>query len=120
MINRQGIKSILSAYQSRGIGRRFAIYILMFSSVVTLTITIIQLLYDYRRDVGILNDQLQEIQIIYQDTLSTSVWVHNKTGLNLQLEGMMRLPTIRPPAKLKELTAQKFSDIHNENIHGLS
>jgi len=94
MINRQGIKSILSAYQSRGIGRRFAIYILMFSSVVTLTITIIQLLYDYRRDVGILNDQLQEIQIIYQDTLSTSVWVHNKTGLNLQLEGMMRLPTI--------------------------
>jgi hypothetical protein len=27
---------------------------------------------------------------------------------------------IRPPAKLKELTAQKFSDIHNENIHGLS
>jgi len=88
------IKSILSAYRSRGIGRRFAIYILMFSSVITLTITVIQLLYDYRRDVSFMNHQLREIQIIYQDTLSTAVWVHNKTGLNLQLDGMMRLPSI--------------------------
>ncbi|MDM8525531.1 ATP-binding protein [Desulfococcaceae bacterium HSG8] len=88
------IKSILSAYRSKGIGRRFAIYILMFSSVITLTITIIQLLYDYRRDISFINRQLLEIQIIYQDTLSTAVWVHNKTGLNLQLDGMMRLPTI--------------------------
>ncbi len=94
MINPQGRKSIISAYRSKGIGRRFAIYILMFSSVVTLAITIIQLLYDYRRDVGVINDHLREIEISYEDTLSTSVWVHNKTGLNLQLDGMMRLPTI--------------------------
>ncbi len=93
-MNQQGIKSVLSAYRSRGIGRRFALYILMFSSAVTLAITIIQLLYDYRRDVSMINHHLWEIEIIYQDTLSTSVWVHNKTGLNLQLEGMMRLPTI--------------------------
>jgi len=89
-----GVKSILSTFRSRGIGRRFAIYILLFSSIVTLLITIIQLFNDYRQDVISINRTLQEIQIIYQDTLSTAVWVHNKTAMNLQLDGMMRLPTI--------------------------
>ncbi|MDM8546207.1 ATP-binding protein [Candidatus Venteria ishoeyi] len=79
---------------SRGIGRRFAIYILLFSSIITLVITAIQLLYDYHRDISILEARLQEIEIIYQDTLSTSVWVHNEEGLRLQLESMLRLPAI--------------------------
>jgi len=89
-----GIKSILSTFRTRGIGRRFAVYILLFSSVITLIITFIQLFYDYRKDVSVINAQLQEIQILYQETLSTAVWVHNASGLNLQLDGMMRLPTI--------------------------
>jgi len=89
-----GIKSILSTFQTRGIGRRFAVYILLFSSIITLVITFIQLFHDYRKDVSIINAQLQEIQTLYQETLSTAVWVHNASGLNLQLDGMMRLPTI--------------------------
>jgi len=88
------IKSILSAYRYKGIGHRFAIYILLFSSAVTLFITIIQLLYDYEKDVNIINKQLEEIKILYQETLSTALWVHNRKGLNLQLDGMMRLPSI--------------------------
>ena len=87
-------ESILSTYRYRGIGRRFAVYILLFSGAVTLVITIIQLIYDYQKDVSIMNRQLQEIQILYQDTLSTALWVHNKKGLTLQLDGIMRLPTI--------------------------
>ncbi|MDM8564652.1 ATP-binding protein [Candidatus Halobeggiatoa sp. HSG11] len=85
---------MLSTVLSRGIGRRFSIYILLFSSIITLIITGIQLIYDYRRDIDIIKDRFQEIKIVYQDTLSTATWVHNENGLNLQLEGMMRLPTI--------------------------
>ncbi len=87
-------KVLPGSFLSRGIGRRFAIYILLFSSVITLVITAIQLIYDYHRDVGIIEERLQEIETIYRDTLSTAVWVHNRKGLNLQLEGMMRLPAI--------------------------
>jgi len=88
------VESILSTFRYRGIGRRFAVYILLFSGAVTLLITIIQLVYDYQKDVSIMNRQLQEIEILYQDTLSTALWVHNKMGLILQLDGIMRLPTI--------------------------
>ncbi|MDM8516241.1 ATP-binding protein [Desulfobacterales bacterium HSG16] len=87
-------KSILSSFRYRGIGHRFAVYILLFSGAVTLVITIIQLVYDYQKDVSIINRQLQEMQILYHDTLSSALWMHNKTGMILQLDGMMRLPTI--------------------------
>ncbi|MDM8562094.1 ATP-binding protein [Candidatus Marithioploca araucensis] len=87
------VKSMYN-FLSRGIGRRFSIYILLFSSIITLVITGIQLIYDYWRDIDIIKDHFQEIKVIYQDTLSTAIWVHNKNGLSLQLEGMMRLPAI--------------------------
>ena len=90
----EGLKSLLLTFLFRGIGRRFAVYILLFSSIITLFITAIQLLNDYRRDIGIIEDRLQEIQTIYQDTLSTAIWTHNKNGLDLQLDSMMRLPAI--------------------------
>lgn len=88
------IKSIWSTFRYKGIGRRFTLYILLFSSIVTLFITFIQLFNDYRQDIIAINRTLQQIGIIYRDTLSTAIWVHNQTGINLQLDGMMRLPSI--------------------------
>lgn len=85
-------QNLLTAFFGRGIGRRFAIDILIFSSLVTLVITAIQLAFDYYRDVGIIENRLHEIEIIYQDTLSTAVWVHNRNSLHLQLNGILRLP----------------------------
>ncbi|MCI5138843.1 MAG: hypothetical protein D3922_10610, partial [Candidatus Electrothrix sp. AR1] len=87
-------KFILPTFLAKGIGRRFAAYILLFSSIITLTITASQLFYDYWRDLGMIEGQLREIQVLYKDTLSTSLWVHNKKSLNLQLDGMMHLPDI--------------------------
>jgi len=87
-------KFILPTFLSKGIGRRFAAYILLFSSIITLIITASQLFHDYWRDLGMIEGQLREIQVLYQDTLSTSLWVHNKKSLNLQLDGMMHLPDI--------------------------
>ncbi|CAA7619164.1 putative ATP-binding region, ATPase-like:Histidine kinase, HAMP region [Candidatus Terasakiella magnetica] len=90
--NRSWWSGLSATFFSKGIGRRFAVYILLFSSVITLIITAIQLMIDYRHDVGTIEGRLHEIEIIYQDTLSTAVWVHNEEGLGLQLVGMLRLP----------------------------
>ncbi|MBF0273167.1 MAG: PAS domain S-box protein [Magnetococcales bacterium] len=79
----------------KGIGKRFAVYILVFSSIVTLLITSMQLFLDYRHDVLTINDSLHEIEVSYRDTLSTAIWVHSTTGLHLQLEGIMRFPDMQ-------------------------
>ncbi|MBF0309153.1 MAG: PAS domain S-box protein [Magnetococcales bacterium] len=67
----------------------------MFSSLVTLIITSIQLVLDYRRDISAIEYRLNEISSLYRDTLSAAIWVHNLQGLHLQLEAILRLPNIR-------------------------
>ena len=76
------------------IGRKFVIYTLLFSSVITLFITIFQLYVDYRRDISTIEQRLEEIQISFQDSLATALWTQNLAGLNLHLEGILRLPDI--------------------------
>ena len=78
-----------------GIGRRLAMYILMFSSVVTLVSTVLQLTLDYRRDVGGIRKQLEQIRVSYLQSLASSLWVSSKKDVRLQLEGILRLPDMQ-------------------------
>ena len=77
------------------IGRRLAIYILLFSSVVTLLSTVLQLTLDFKRDVHDLESSLQRIRTSYASSLAHSVWVESKKDLQLQLDGILRLPDMQ-------------------------
>ncbi len=79
----------------RGIGRRLAIYILAFSSVVTLLSTALQLTLEYHRDVSDIEARLAQIEISYGHSLASSLWVDSKTDVQLQLDGMYRLPDMQ-------------------------
>ncbi len=78
-----------------GIGWRLSWYILLFSSVVTLGATVLQLTLDYRRDVGGIRDQLEQIRASYSQSLASSLWVSSKKDVRLQLEGILRLPDMQ-------------------------
>ena len=79
----------------RGIGRRLAVYILAFSSVVTLLSTALQLTLDYHRDVSDIEGQLAQIEVSYGNSLASSLWVDSKNDVQLQLEGIFRLPDMQ-------------------------
>jgi len=78
-----------------GIGRRLAILILAFSSMVTLLSTALQLTLEYRRDVNDLQTQLVQIEVSYHQSLASSLWVTSAKDLMLQLEGILRLPDMQ-------------------------
>lgn len=84
--------ALLKQLSKPSIGKRFALYILLFSSVITLLFTITQLLIEYNRDVNDLEDQLSNIRSSYSNSLAHAVWVNSSNDLQLQLEGMLRLP----------------------------
>ncbi|HAT31252.1 MAG TPA: hypothetical protein DCW29_10495 [Janthinobacterium sp.] len=75
-------------------GRRFAIWILLFSSVVTLFSTAFQLRLEYQRDVGEVESQLAQVQASYADSLASSLWITSAKDVRLQLQGMLRLPDL--------------------------
>lgn len=77
------------------IGRRFAIAILAFSSIVTLASTALQLSIEYQRDVSEIKSQLNQIRDGYSQSLASSLWVTSQKDLKLQLDGIIKLPDMQ-------------------------
>jgi PAS domain S-box-containing protein len=78
-----------------GIGWRLLVGVLFFSSVVTLLLTLMELYLDYRRDVRAIDLRMSEIDGGYQRSLGEGLWRLDRRQLELQVEGILRLPDIR-------------------------
>jgi len=74
---------------------KLILYILCFSSIVTLMLTSLQLYLDYARDVRLIEERLQQIKTSYLESITTGLWVSNEKLLRVQLEGILRLPDIQ-------------------------
>ena len=83
------------AWIRRGIAPRLLASVLLFSSAITLVLTLSQLYLDYRRDVAEIENRLQEIEQSYLASLADSLWHLDEQQLALQLKGLLRLPDIR-------------------------
>ena len=78
----------------RGIGPRLILYITLFSSVVTLLGTAVQLYFEYQRDMASIKSNLRQIEVSYVKSISEGVWSFNDRILKTQLEGILDLPDI--------------------------
>jgi PAS domain S-box-containing protein len=78
-----------------GIGRRLLLGVLLFSSVVTLVLTSVQIYFDYQRGVGVIDKRLDEIRRSYLDSMGDSLWHLDRTQLQLEIDGILRLPDMR-------------------------
>src|SRR5215475_5054916 len=79
----------------RGIGPRLLIRILLFSSAITLILTAFQLYFDYRNAVGAIESRLSEIEGSYLQSLSEGLRNQDSRQIELQIEGILRLPAMR-------------------------
>src|SRR5260370_20351133 len=78
-----------------GIGLRLLAAVLLFSSIVTLTLTALQLYLDYDREVSVIETRLDEIGRSYLGSIGDSLWNLDQNQLQLQLNGILRLPDIQ-------------------------
>jgi PAS domain S-box-containing protein len=86
-----------------GIGWRLLVRVLVFSSVITLLLTLTQLYLDYRRDVRAIDQRIAEIDSGYRQSLGEGLWRLDVRQLRLQLDGILHLPDIRY-VELREAT----------------
>lgn len=85
----------LGALRRPGIGRQLALWILVFSSVVTLASTALQLGIEFKRDVREIENQLDQIRASYAISLSSGLWVTNQAAIQIQMDGIFRLPDMQ-------------------------
>jgi PAS domain S-box-containing protein len=80
---------------STSLGRRLAVLTMLFSLAVALLATAVQLGLEYRRDVRDVESQLRQIRSSYSDSLAASLWFINNGDIDLQLQGILRLPDLQ-------------------------
>jgi len=81
-----------------GIAVALLIRVLVFSTVVTLALTVLQLTLSYRSERARLESRFSEIDQATSRSLGESLWALDSRQLEEQLEGILRLPSMRAVA----------------------
>ena len=86
--------SLVSHPLKSPLARRLIIAIVLFSAAIVLVMTAIQLYQEYRRDLANVEAQFQQIGEVHLRSLTQSLWATNNKEIQIQLEGMLRVPNI--------------------------
>lgn len=78
-----------------GIARRLILYILLFSTLVIVFSTLFQLFLAYREDVAGIGNRIENIKESYLKGIARSVWELDEDQINIQMEGILRLPDMQ-------------------------
>lgn len=79
----------------KGIARRLIVSVILFSAVITLVISAIQLYRDYLQDISLIDARLEQIQDVNLKTLNNSLWVADIDELKTHLSGILSLPDMQ-------------------------
>ncbi|MCG8337296.1 MAG: ATP-binding protein [Proteobacteria bacterium] len=84
-----------SVFKQRSISRKLILYIIVFSSVVTLLATSFQVYLEYQRDMDVIERTLSDIENSYLPSVINNVWIMDDESLQEQLKGIVKLPDIK-------------------------
>ena len=76
------------------ISKLLVLYIVLFSSVVTLVLTAIQLRIDYNQGVSNLHQHINQIELTNIASITQSVWTIDNPSIQIQLDGLIRIRDI--------------------------
>ncbi len=77
------------------LAKRLILYVVLFSSLVTLAITAFQLYHDYARDIQFIEAELEQVRHVHAESLAASLWSVDQESVRLELEGILRMPDMQ-------------------------
>ncbi|HEX5337881.1 MAG TPA: PAS domain S-box protein [Gallionella sp.] len=92
---RKGWFTSIPRFKKDGIAAALLIRVLLFSTAITLILTILQLTLSYRSEMASLQSRIDEINEANSRSLSKSLWALDDRQLQDQLDGILLLPSIR-------------------------
>jgi len=90
---RKKYKAVKNRWQSR-LAIKQLTYILVFSSIITLIGTIIQLYLEYRADIDYCEDQIKLVEETHLKSLTNSLWDLNEDQLSIEFDSIIRMRDI--------------------------
>ncbi len=83
------MKDFLVLFKSK-LARRTVLYVLLFSSIITLTFTSLQIYREYRSGLQRIEQEIEEIKSTSLKALEENLWLLNINSINLMLEGILQ------------------------------
>lgn len=74
------------------IARKLVILLIVFSSVITLIITAIQLYFEYEDEIAAVNSHFIQVELSYLKSISENVWEEDSERLRLLINGIAEFP----------------------------
>lgn len=90
------------------ISRLLVFYIVLFSSVVTLCLTSIQLYVNYIDGIESLHQKIEQIELTNIESINQSLWTMDSSSVEIQLNGLTRI---------NDIIYTKIVDENNQLIH---
>ncbi len=84
-----------SFFKKPSIARLFILYVVVFSSFITVIITVFQLYRDYQADLNIIQTELNQIKTVHLVSLTSALWASNSKLLQTNLEGILEIRDIQ-------------------------
>ena len=82
--------SIFTPFLKHKIARRLVVYILLFSSIVTLGLTLVQLYKEYNYDISLIESRFDQILETNKAVLKENIWLINYQSIDLLTQGILR------------------------------
>lgn len=76
------------------ISKVLVIYIVLFSSAITLVLTAIQLKLDYNNGINFLHQRINQVKLTNTASVTQSLWTLDNSSIQIQLDGLSRINDI--------------------------
>jgi PAS domain-containing protein len=73
---------------------KLILYTLIISTLIIITVTSLQVYLDYKNELKSIHIQFEQIKSSFQNSIINSLWITDDELLEIQLEGILRLPDI--------------------------
>ena len=113
------VNGVLSIFNMKhGIAKRLLLLILFFSSVITVMLSGVQLLIDYKLELNTINNRLDEIETSYKGSIEASLWNVDVKQLGIQMGGIKHLPDIDAVVVLEVGNGSDLIDLKKGELTG--
>ena len=89
------LRKAIGSASKNSLSLRLLSYILACSTLLAVIITLLQLFWDYRQDVGQVENSLSQIESSFLQPIASSLWNLDEEQIQVQLEGIMNLPAMQ-------------------------
>jgi len=106
----------VGSFFGQRISLKLLLLTILFSTIITICITVLQLYIDYKNGINSINEQFDLVVESHSNSLVESIWAYDEEQISLQLKDIVSLPDILfTSIKLTNGEHYKYGEVENGN-----